>query len=91
MFVVWIQAIQRQVKPHIEKDNPKQFFQWLYFRASGVANSKWSTLSSTNTSLMAKLIRTAGRAITAVASAGPTEDWFRVPTSYQDGVVRHQS
>ncbi|MDQ7050521.1 MAG: M14-type cytosolic carboxypeptidase [Enterobacterales bacterium] len=72
-----------QVKLHIEKDNQSNFFQWFYFRASGVANQNCQ-YQFTNTADAAYLDGWKG--YQAVASYD-RQDWFRVPTSYQDGVV----
>ncbi len=79
----------RQIKLQIEKDNQSDFFQWFYFRASGVANQNCQ-YHLTNSADAAYLDGWKG--YQAVASYD-RQDWFRVPTGYKDGVlsINHQS
>ncbi len=76
------------IRLNIRTDHNSEFYQWFYFRVSGVNNQPCHM----------KIINAAGAAYTggwenyqAVASYD-REHWFRVPTYYRDGVlgIEHQ-
>jgi len=77
------------IKLAINIDNQSDFFQWFYFRASGVANQTCQ-YHLTNAADAAYLDGWKG--YQAVASYD-RQNWFRVATRYQDGIVsiEHQS
>ncbi|MBU1188801.1 MAG: hypothetical protein KKC01_07215 [Gammaproteobacteria bacterium] len=77
------------IELEIVTDNGSQFYQWFYFRLSGVAGEH-CRLRISNAGASAYPEGWDG--YQAVASYN-REDWFRVPTSYRDGalLIEHQA
>ncbi|TQV84450.1 M14 family metallopeptidase [Aliikangiella coralliicola] len=72
------------IQLEIENDNNSDFYQWFYFRLTG-AEGQDCQIKFANASGVAYL--DGWKDYQAVASYD-REFWFRVPTSYQDGVLQ---
>lgn len=72
-----------QVRLSIRSDNASDFFQWFYFRVSGARD----TACTFHIENAGKAAFTGGWENYSVCASYDRDTWFRIPTTYQDGVL----